>query len=219
MTARRRSGQCRLSTRSRRSRAASTPAASRTWISTATSTVHHPALRRLGGSRLLAGRRRDRRRQRAPGRVRRDLRQDEDRPRGPRTVKLLLVDNYDSFTYNLAHLFGKNGAEVDVIRNDSSELVDGITARYDATCIGPGPGRPEGAGRPCRSSRRLRRTPPALRGLSGIAGDRLILRRRVIMRRTSCTARPRRSRTRRGRLRRPPLAVSGNALSLALRLG
>jgi anthranilate synthase component 2 len=62
-------------------------------------------------------------------------------------VKLLLVDNYDSFTYNLAHLFGKLGAEVDVIRNDSPELVDGITARYDATAIGPGPGRPENAGR------------------------------------------------------------------------
>jgi anthranilate synthase/aminodeoxychorismate synthase-like glutamine amidotransferase len=62
-------------------------------------------------------------------------------------MKLLLVDNYDSFTYNLSHLFGKLGAEVDVIRNDSPELVDGITARYDATCIGPGPGRPEAAGR------------------------------------------------------------------------
>jgi anthranilate synthase component 2 len=62
-------------------------------------------------------------------------------------TRLLLVDNYDSFTYNLAHLFGSLGAEVDVIRNDAPELVDGITAEYDATCIGPGPGRPEDAGR------------------------------------------------------------------------
>ncbi len=62
-------------------------------------------------------------------------------------TRLLLVDNYDSFTYNLAHLFGSLGAEVDVIRNDSPELVDGITKGYDATCIGPGPGRPEDAGR------------------------------------------------------------------------
>jgi anthranilate synthase component II len=61
--------------------------------------------------------------------------------------RLLLVDNYDSFTYNLSHLFGSLGAEVDVVRNDAPELVDGITARYDATCIGPGPGRPEDAGR------------------------------------------------------------------------
>jgi anthranilate synthase/aminodeoxychorismate synthase-like glutamine amidotransferase len=62
-------------------------------------------------------------------------------------MRLLLVDNYDSFTYNLAHLFGSLEADVDVIRNDSADLVDGITARYDATCIGPGPGRPEDAGR------------------------------------------------------------------------
>ncbi len=62
-------------------------------------------------------------------------------------TRLLLVDNYDSFTYNLAHLFGSLGAEVDVVRNDAPELVDGITERYDATCIGPGPGRPEDAGR------------------------------------------------------------------------
>jgi anthranilate synthase/aminodeoxychorismate synthase-like glutamine amidotransferase len=62
-------------------------------------------------------------------------------------MRLLLVDNYDSFTYNLAHLFGALGADVDVIRNDSRGLVEGITARYQATCIGPGPGRPEDAGR------------------------------------------------------------------------
>jgi anthranilate synthase component II len=62
-------------------------------------------------------------------------------------VKLLLVDNYDSFTYNLAHLFGAAGAEVDVIRNDDARLVDGVLANYDATVVGPGPGRPEDAGR------------------------------------------------------------------------
>jgi anthranilate synthase/aminodeoxychorismate synthase-like glutamine amidotransferase len=62
-------------------------------------------------------------------------------------VKLLLVDNYDSFTYNLAHLFGGAGTEVDVIRNDDPRLIDGILASYDATVLGPGPGRPEDAGR------------------------------------------------------------------------
>jgi anthranilate synthase/aminodeoxychorismate synthase-like glutamine amidotransferase len=61
-------------------------------------------------------------------------------------MKLLLVDNYDSFTYNLAHLFGSAGAEVDVIRNDDPRLVDGVLANYDATVVGPGPGRPEDAG-------------------------------------------------------------------------
>jgi anthranilate synthase/aminodeoxychorismate synthase-like glutamine amidotransferase len=62
-------------------------------------------------------------------------------------MKLLLVDNYDSFTYNLAHLFGGVGAEVDVIRNDDPRLADGVLANYDATVVGPGPGRPEDAGR------------------------------------------------------------------------
>ena len=62
-------------------------------------------------------------------------------------MKLLLVDNYDSFTYNLAHLFGGAGADVEVIRNDDPRLVDGVLAKYDATVFGPGPGRPEDAGR------------------------------------------------------------------------
>jgi anthranilate synthase/aminodeoxychorismate synthase-like glutamine amidotransferase len=62
-------------------------------------------------------------------------------------MKLLLVDNYDSFTYNLSHLFGSAGADVDVIRNDDPRLADGVLAKYDATVVGPGPGRPEDAGR------------------------------------------------------------------------
>ena len=62
-------------------------------------------------------------------------------------MRVLLVDNYDSFTYNLAHLFGSAGAHVDVIRNDDPRLVDGVLANYDATVVGPGPGRPEDAGR------------------------------------------------------------------------
>jgi len=61
-------------------------------------------------------------------------------------MKVLLVDNYDSFTHNLAHLFGRAGADVDVIRNDDRRLADGVLARYDATVVGPGPGRPEDAG-------------------------------------------------------------------------
>src|ERR1700755_1559742 len=62
-------------------------------------------------------------------------------------MKLLLLDNYDSFTYNLKHLFGGVGADVDVIRNDDPRLVDGVLKNYDATVLGPGPGRPEDAGR------------------------------------------------------------------------
>jgi len=63
-------------------------------------------------------------------------------------VKLLLVDNYDSFTWNLAHLFGGvDEVEVDVVRNDDPRLSDGVTTRYDGVIVGPGPGRPAEAGR------------------------------------------------------------------------
>jgi anthranilate synthase/aminodeoxychorismate synthase-like glutamine amidotransferase len=63
-------------------------------------------------------------------------------------VKILLVDNYDSFTWNLAHLFGGvDGVEVDVMRNDDPRLADGVTSAYDGIVIGPGPGRPADAGR------------------------------------------------------------------------
>ncbi len=63
-------------------------------------------------------------------------------------MRLLLVDNYDSFTWNLAHLFGGiDGVEVDVIRNDDARLADGVTTQYDGVIVGPGPGRPAEAGR------------------------------------------------------------------------
>ena len=63
-------------------------------------------------------------------------------------MKLLLVDNYDSFTWNLAHLFGGiDGVSVDVVRNDDERLADGVTLRYDGIVVGPGPGRPHEAGR------------------------------------------------------------------------
>jgi anthranilate synthase component II len=52
---------------------------------------------------------------------------------------ILLVDNYDSFTYNLAHLFGELGAEVIVRRNDAPDLE---RLRPEALVVSPGPGRP-----------------------------------------------------------------------------
>ena len=64
-------------------------------------------------------------------------------------MRILLVDNYDSFTYNLAHLFGKAGADVDVLRNDDPTLDESKMRAYDATVFGPGPGRPEDAGVTC----------------------------------------------------------------------
>jgi anthranilate synthase/aminodeoxychorismate synthase-like glutamine amidotransferase len=66
-------------------------------------------------------------------------------------TRVLLVDNYDSFTYNLAHLFGSLGAHVDVIRNDDGRLDATAIAAADAVCIGPGPGRPADAGKTMQS--------------------------------------------------------------------
>jgi anthranilate synthase/aminodeoxychorismate synthase-like glutamine amidotransferase len=61
-------------------------------------------------------------------------------------TRVLLIDNYDSFTYNLVQELGELGAEPVVYRNDAID-VDGIRrARPDALIISPGPGRPEDGG-------------------------------------------------------------------------
>ena len=59
---------------------------------------------------------------------------------------ILLIDNYDSFTYNLAHRFGELGAEVKVIRNDAITIAEAESLAPDHLVISPGPGRPEDSG-------------------------------------------------------------------------
>ena len=62
------------------------------------------------------------------------------------SARVFLLDNYDSFTYNLVQLLARIGAEVTVARNDET-TVDGVRAlRPDALVISPGPSRPEKAG-------------------------------------------------------------------------
>ena len=61
-------------------------------------------------------------------------------------MKLLLIDNYDSFTFNLAQYFAELGAEVEVVRNDSLSVTDAMARGDDAIVLSPGPGRPENAG-------------------------------------------------------------------------
>jgi anthranilate synthase component 2 len=58
--------------------------------------------------------------------------------------KVLVIDNYDSFTYNLVHLINEIGYEVEVWRNDKFALAD--VAQYDKILLSPGPGLPEEAG-------------------------------------------------------------------------
>ena len=61
-------------------------------------------------------------------------------------TKVLLVDNYDSFTYNLAHLFEELGAEVIVLRNDEVDADESERLEPTHLVVSPGPGRPEHAG-------------------------------------------------------------------------
>jgi anthranilate synthase component II len=63
-----------------------------------------------------------------------------------RGVRLLIVDNYDSFTYNLAQELGELGADVEVLRNDAFTLDDLEADLPDGVVISPGPGDPSDAG-------------------------------------------------------------------------
>jgi len=75
---------------------------------------------------------------------------------------ILLIDNYDSFTYNLAHLFGELGAEVVVRRNDEldADEAEGLSPTH--LVISPGPGRPESSGQTPAIVERLTRRVPTL---------------------------------------------------------
>jgi anthranilate synthase/aminodeoxychorismate synthase-like glutamine amidotransferase len=75
---------------------------------------------------------------------------------------ILLVDNYDSFTYNLAHLFGELGAEVVVHRNDAIDADDAQRLAPSHLVVSPGPGRPRDAGATVEIVRRLAPTTPTL---------------------------------------------------------
>ena len=61
-------------------------------------------------------------------------------------VRLLLIDNYDAFTYNLVQAFAAHGADVSVYRNDAISVAEGLALAPTHLVISPGPGRPEDAG-------------------------------------------------------------------------
>jgi anthranilate synthase/aminodeoxychorismate synthase-like glutamine amidotransferase len=56
--------------------------------------------------------------------------------------RVLFIDNFDSFSYNVVHLLASRGVAPDVLLNDDPRLEPGILERYDALVVGPGPGRP-----------------------------------------------------------------------------
>ncbi len=61
-------------------------------------------------------------------------------------MRVLVIDNYDSFAYNLVQYLGELGAEVDVVRNDRATAAELCADRPDRAVISPGPGRPADAG-------------------------------------------------------------------------
>ena len=75
---------------------------------------------------------------------------------------LLVIDNYDSFTYNLVHLFEELGADVQVFRNDAITPDEAEALAPTHLLISPGPGRPDDAGVSVELIRRLGPRVPTL---------------------------------------------------------
>ena len=85
---------------------------------------------------------------------------------------ILLIDNYDSFTYNLAHLLEELGAEVTVIRNDKIDPDGAEVLEPSHLVISPGPGRPANAGATIEI---LKRLGPRMRTLGVCLGHQAIV--------------------------------------------
>jgi anthranilate synthase component II len=77
-------------------------------------------------------------------------------------VKLLMIDNYDSFTWNLVHLFEERGVDVVVYRNDALTVDEAESLAPDRLVVSPGPGRPGDAGISVELIRRLGPRVPTL---------------------------------------------------------
>jgi len=77
-------------------------------------------------------------------------------------MKVLILDNYDSFTYNLAQYIGELGADPHVVRNDVMDPEEASAMQPDRLVISPGPGRPEDAGFSIDYINRLGTTVPTL---------------------------------------------------------
>ncbi len=69
--------------------------------------------------------------------------------------RVLVIDNYDSFTYNLVQYLGELGGEIDVVRNDRATVEELLARRPDRLVISPGPCTPAEAGISIQASRRF----------------------------------------------------------------
>jgi anthranilate synthase component 2 len=93
---------------------------------------------------------------------------------------VLVIDNYDSFTYNLVQYLGELGGEVKVMRNDAITIEEVAAAKPARIVISPGPGRPEQAGVTMRVIRELGERTPILgvclghQAIGAVFGGRVI---------------------------------------------
>jgi anthranilate synthase/aminodeoxychorismate synthase-like glutamine amidotransferase len=87
-------------------------------------------------------------------------------------VKVLMIDNYDSFTYNLVHLLEELGADVVTVRNDTITPDEAVALAPDRLVVSPGPGRPVDAG---VSIEIIRRLGPTTRTLGVCLGHQAIV--------------------------------------------
>src|SRR5204863_349031 len=103
-------------------------------------------------ARVGPGRRRHRRRLRSEDRVARDVLEGPgDAARAPHgggrgAAMILVIDNYDSFTYNLVQYLGELGVDLEVVRNDAVDVERIVAMAPQAIVISPGPGTPDQAG-------------------------------------------------------------------------
>jgi anthranilate synthase/aminodeoxychorismate synthase-like glutamine amidotransferase len=77
-------------------------------------------------------------------------------------MKIILIDNYDSFTFNLFHYLSSLKADVDVVRNDKITSKEIIKKKYDKIVISPGPGNPNQSGNCLKIVKSLHKQLPIL---------------------------------------------------------
>ena len=104
---------------------------------------------------------------------------------------ILMIDNYDSFTYNLVQYFGELGADMKVFRNDALSIADIRAMKPEKIVISPGPGRPEDAGISVAIIKELAGTVPILgvclghQGIGYAYGGKIINAKRLMHGKTS----------------------------------
>ena len=105
--------------------------------------------------------------------------------------RVLILDNYDSFTYNLAQAFSALGSDVDVVRSDKITAADIAAAPPDRLVVSPGPGTPERAGNSMAAIRAMSGRVPILgvclghQAIGAVFGSRVVRAPEVVHGKTS----------------------------------